>query len=290
MHTGWEYAGKLWAFGGKGPLPELYLKCHGDFARAGRGLLTNNQLLSYDSSTNDWVNPQCFGAVPSPRWGHASAMIRANVYLFGGCIQNRVFTNDFFQLDMNSLTWTQLGIGQPSPQARCVSSLTATSNNQLVLHGGQSTERETLSDTWIMDGTLYSWGQYTPSRTKSHLRQNHTATLDLNNNIIIVGGCYKDVHNWRCEYGNIVHVKVEPSSLQQLASCTIYRHRNDHPCLPARSLQELAMCTITKHRDDLPWKCLPKKLLHIFVYNSYKYFTHYGGAWKDWYTKPLTFF
>ena len=229
-HTGWEYAGKLWVFGGAGPSAEGYLNCHGDIASLRQDILVNNQLLSYDPNTTHWVSPQCFGSVPSPRWKHASAIIKANVFLFGGCIQNRAYTDNFYQLDMNSLTWTQLRIGHPRPQACSFSSLTATSNNQLVLHGGQSTQGA-LNDTWVMDLTSYSWRLYTSCRYLP--RRNHTAILGVSSNIIIIGGC-KD----RVQY--IGHVMLEPKSLKELASCTVYRHLK-----------------------ELPWKSCSTDLCHI---------------------------
>ena len=231
-HTGWEYAGKLWVFGGEGPSPDGYLHQQGTFARSCFGLLANNQLLSYNPNTKNWTDPQYSGAVPRPRWGHASAVIGAKVFLFGGYIENQGCRNDFFQLDMLSLTWTKLGIGQPSPRHSC--SLTATLDNQLVLHGGQSAASRTLNDTWLMDLTSYSWKQNTSM--KYHGRQNHTATLGLNNNVIIVGG-YKDFED---AYDSVFYIKFQPRSLQELASCIVY-----------------------KHKADLPRQCLPQKLIAL---------------------------
>ena len=258
-HTGWEYAGKLWVFGGAGPSAEGYLNCHGDIARIWQGFLVNNQLLSYDPNTKHWVNPQCFGSVPSPRWGHASAIIDANVFLYGGCIQTQAYTHNFIQLDMFSLTWTQIQTGQHSLHAQCFCSLTATSDNKLVLHGVHSTHERARNDTWVMDLLSHSWRLY---QSRSPRLQSHTATLGLNSNIIIIGGC-EDVHNTYDMYTNMVHVMLEPKSLREHASCTIYKHRDDLPwtlCLPTRSLQRLAARTIFKH--GLSWKYLPKQLFH----------------------------
>ena len=237
LHTGWEYAGKLWVFGGLGPSPEGYLNCHGDDAGSSSGLSANNQLLSYNPNIKKWVNPKCFGTVPSPRWGIVSAAVREKVFLFGGRCYNSF--NEFFQLDMHSLTWTQLSFGYPSPHvhAHQWGSLTATSDNQLVLHGGQDVHgrRDTvISCTWIMDLASYSWRLRTSVR--DHHRQAHTGTLgDLSDCVIIVGGTKQsgddDVFN------NIFYVNLEPWSLQELASRFIY-----------------------KHKADLPCQCLPKKL------------------------------
>ena len=258
-HTGWEYAGKLWVFGGAGPSAEGYLNCHGDIARLRQDFFVNNQLLSFNPNTKNWVNTQCFGAVPSPRWGHASAIIKANVFLYGGCIEIQAYAHDFFQLDMFSLTWTQIQTGQPSPQVRSFCTLNATSDGKLlVLHGGHSTHERAQNDTWVMDLLSHSWRLY---QSWSPRLQNHTATLGLNSNIIIIGGC-KDVHNTYM-YTKMDRVMLKPKSLQELAACTAYKHRDDLPrtlCLPTRSLQQLAARTIFKH--GLPWKYLPKQLFH----------------------------
>ena len=68
-HTGWGYAGKLWIFGGVGPSPaEGYLNDHGDLIDLQNeyGEVCNNQLLSYNPYTSEWINHECCGDVPSP--------------------------------------------------------------------------------------------------------------------------------------------------------------------------------------------------------------------------------
>ena len=234
-HTGWEYAGKLWVFGGIGPSPNGYLNWHGDVTQdMFNDAAGNNQLLSYYPSQREWTNPQCFGTIPTPRFSAASAIMRKKVFLFGGCTNNQVWVNDFFQLDMQSLTWTQLRIGHISPQARSACTLTAISDNQLFLHGGHTQIGGSSDDTWIMDLTLCSWRLYTSRR--DHHRQIHTATSGLNNNIIIIGGCKGQCDN--NVYHNVFYAMLEPKRLQDLASRTVY-----------------------KHQADLSWKHLPKKLI-----------------------------
>ena len=260
-HTGWEYAGKLWVFGGAGPSAGGYSNCHGDNARVRQDFFVNNQLLSFNPNTKNWVNTQCFGSVPSPRRGHASAIIKANVFLYGGCFETQAYADDFFQLDMFSLTWTQVICGLPRPQECCFCSLTATSDNMLVLHVGHSTQKRAPYGTWILDVPTYTWRKY---QSWSPRLWNHTATLGLNSNIIIIGEC-EDVHNRYNMYTNMDHVMLEPKCLRELAACTAYKHRDDLPwtlCLPIRSLQGLAARTIFKHYSSLPWKYLPKQLFH----------------------------
>ena len=137
-HTGWEHAGKLWVFGGKGPSPQHYLNDHGDniSLTAGHSEEINNQLLCYDPNIQKWTNPQCFGATPSPRSGHGYSIIKDKGWIFGGWSQNWIYIDELFELTMQSLTWTQIRTVQPRPEPRCLCTLTALTNNQLVLHGG----------------------------------------------------------------------------------------------------------------------------------------------------------
>ena len=146
-HTGWEYAGKLWAFGGSGSSPERYLNDHGDITRL-HGYTVNNQLLCYNPNIRKWTNPPCFGDVPSPRTDHASAIINDKVWLFGGSNQHWTLHDDMFELTMHSLTWTRIRTVQPHPKERKWCTLTALPSNQLVLHGGDCGRGyyETLND------------------------------------------------------------------------------------------------------------------------------------------------
>ena len=113
-HSGWEYSGNLWIFGGRGQSPVGYLNDCGDFD-ASAGL--NNQLLYFNPSCNEWTNPECTGSVPSPRSCCASAIMSHTVWLYGGDIGWRNATDDLLELNMHSLTWTQIQIHEPKPQA-----------------------------------------------------------------------------------------------------------------------------------------------------------------------------
>ena len=236
-HSGWEHAGKLWVFGGGGPSPQRYLNDYGDDISVAAGdVRINNQLLCYDPNNHKWTNPQCFGATPSPRSSQGCSIIKDGVWLFGGCSQNRTLHEELFELTMQCLTWTQIQTVQPHPEPRCLCTLTALTNNQLVLHGGLG-NGETLSDTWIMDLTSHVWRQYTSG--KDHARRQHTGFLGLNNNVIIIGG-YKEFRDTYDAYDNTFRVLLEAKSLQQLAVQTIY-----------------------KHEDELNLNCLPKKLVSL---------------------------
>ena len=234
-HAGWEYAGNLWIFGGAGPSPEGYLNDHG--ANAGRSVfIMNNQLLCYNLNTKTWINPQCFGAIPSPRAGHACATIKDKVWLFGGRDDNLAVLDDIFGLTMLSLTWTQIQTSTPWLQTPDLCTLTAITDSHLVLHGGED-DMNQLSVTWIMDLTSHSWRQYTSG--KDHARWGHTSSPGLGSNVISFCGL-KDAGDTYEVYNNAFHVMLEPKCLQQLAMQIIHRHQ-----------------------DELPWNCLPGRLISL---------------------------
>ena len=233
-HSGWEYGGCLWIFGGYGSPLDQYLNDHGDFTLYPQGIYGegfNNQLLCYDPSTQTWTNPECFGAVPLPQCGFASTIIQNKVWLFDGADEDFGTPSALFQIDMHSQMWTQIESGQVKPD--CINcSLTAISETELILvnenWGGSGY-------AWIMNLTSHTWKLYTPQR--DHRHPDHAVALGVNRNVIITGGSHD--HEARgSRYPSTCHVMLEPKSLQQLAMKTIYNQRS-----------------------VLPWKCLPKKLI-----------------------------
>ena len=181
-HSGWEFAGQLWAFGGFGKSPTGYLNNHG-YYRLRQGYGENNQILCYDFHTEKWSNPQCFGDIPVPRKDHATTIIDDSVWLFGGSAQDvfnphrTYISSGFFQLNMNTLTWTRIHTGHTNPQGRAFGTLTPVRNNELVLHGSfsdMSPPNNIVADTWVMDLTSHAWRLH--SSRKDHVRIRHTAS------------------------------------------------------------------------------------------------------------------
>ena len=242
LHTGWEYAGNLWTFGGAGPSPKGYLNDNGDFENEGH--TRNNQLLCYLPNINKWTNPRCYGDVPSPRTGPASTAMNNKAWLFGGC-DRRGYFDDMYELSMLSLTWTLIQeTGHHFPREKYKCTLTALTDDLLVLHGGDEdlwvedddSNDGNENDTWIMNLKSYSWTEY--KSRKDHPRILHTGTPGLNNDLVIFGGLRNEEGENYEVYNNIFHVVLEPKCLQQLA-----------------------MKVIHKYRGELPWQLLPTKLI-----------------------------
>lgn len=230
--SAWEYAGQLWTFGGFGKSPAGYLNNHGDFSLFYGRYGENNQLLCFDPGTQKWVNPQCFGDVPFPRKDHAMALTQDSVCLFGGTVRTRAEHYEFRQLNMNTLTWTQLNASGIRPHGGSQCTMTPLPNNKLVVHGAFINDFQNIStETWILDLTSHTWRQHTSS---NHVRLYHTASCNLNNGVIVIGGD-RELGSTSVQYNNIFHVMLEPKSLQKLAVEMIYRHQAE---LPWNSLQK----------------------------------------------------
>ena len=229
LHSGWEYDGKLWAFGGKGESPIGFLNDHGDY-----DFWLNNQLLCFDPTCQEWTNPACSGSVPPPVAAHAATIITDNIWQFGGFGSFRVDVDDLYMLNMPSLSWTKIEAGYPWPNSRSFSTFTALTYSLLVLHGGYNGKND-CTMIWILDLSTLSWKEL--KSVVNLPRTGHTCTRDINSNAVVIGGDY-DLDD------DLSYTPVE----------------NLHMKLEAKSLQQLAIQTIHKNRNELPLETLPKKL------------------------------
>ena len=254
QHSAWEFANKLWIFGGYHLYDVFnksdYLNDYGDYSIASRN--ANNQVLCFDPSCKEWTNPQAFGNIPEPRYGHGTAIIRDKAWLFGGCNMHRVDPFDeLYQLDMHSLTWTMIATSEVKPYHHTSCILTAITENQLVMAYGKSkVDEHSKINIWILDLSTMSWKAYSTAAGKDREpRLYHTCTQGFNSRVMIIGiGDYQCFHNY-CNDPN-----------QKLETWT-----NVHITLEAKSLQQLAMQTIWKHKSTLCWQeILPRKLRSLF--------------------------
>ena len=247
-HSGFEYEEKMWIFGGYGDSPHGYLHENGyftvkGFTRYGSGC--NNQLLCYDPCIQTWKNPRCLGDVPSPRRDHSMAIIKDKVWSYGG-VKSRYYLDTWHELNMKSMTWTQISVCTPKPEIKHSTSLTAISENELVLrccdikqwHGFKLPYSE---GTWILDVNTHSWTHY--ATATDHPRHGHTGTSGLNSSVIVIGGSsrYHLYYVTFSPYNVTFSLLLEPKSLQQLAMRILYEHRGKLPLqkLPKKLMREI---------------------------------------------------
>ena len=121
-------------------------------------------------------------------------------------------------------------------------------DNRLVVHGGCTHQYDgnslgctcgpTSRETWILDLATRTWRQHTDDGCPG---EGHTGTLGLTNEILVIGGyTCSTKHDKLTSATDILHVMLEPKSLQQLAMHMVYKCRN-----------------------KLPLKCLPPKLIRL---------------------------
>ena len=175
-----------------------------------------------------------------PRARHAMTIVGERVFLHGGTDTDLSVLDDFYELNMCSLTWTKIQATMPGPQARYLCSMNAVLDHYIVLHGGDGggfIKSEPISDTWIMDIRSHTWRKYT--LYTDHPRKHHTGTTGPNSCVTIIGGNY-------------------------YLSDRLYKNKSTFQIiLEPKSLQHLALQTIYMHQTQLPWKCLPQQLIAL---------------------------
>ena len=253
-HNGWEVQGKLWIFGGVCESASFgyYLNIFGEFRNYVHEQCVNNQLLCFNPCSNTWTNPKCTGMVPSPRAACATAIIGDMVWFYGGYDHNNRELNELYELNMESLSWTQVQTGGPKPQCCSLSTLTAITESKLVLHGGSAGRRIVINEIWILDLPSKSWEKYESS--KDEPRYAHTASLGINKSIIIIGGLNRDDERKPFPCIEPFTLRLEPKSLEQLAMKSVYNHQNE---LPLNTLPKKLLDLIRHRNSNVSFLAIP---------------------------------
>ena len=142
---------------------------------------------------------------------------------------------------MESVTWTQIKLknGDPKPFSFCEHhSLTAVSESQIVLSGGQTQDKEygigAIKDTWIFDIPSMSWRKHT--EPLPHKNCCVAATQGRGASVVIYGGIINDKAS-----SDMVHIILNhsPKRLEDLALQVIHKYKHVlHPkihSMPSKS-------------------------------------------------------
>ncbi|KAK3914832.1 Kelch domain-containing protein 1 [Frankliniella fusca] len=149
--VGWEHGGKLYFFGGFGPIPDRHVFFHYVIDDE-TGSAWNNQFFGYNPITNNWEWPYVNGEPPSPRAAHAGDKCGHRIFISGGRLKT-VRKNDLYVLDMDTMVWSG-NINESAeyvPPGRSWHSFTFISPHRAVLYGGFSTYNNVLNDCWFVD-------------------------------------------------------------------------------------------------------------------------------------------
>ena len=166
-HSTWEFNNMLWIFGGCGS----------------NAYIDNNHLFYFDISCHQWTQLGCAGMIPPSGCNRATTSAGDKVWLYidpGQCFH----WGDLYELDMQSLAWTVVDTGFNKPSRLTACTLTAVTQNTLVLDGckgetsnlriqpSEPIQGESLRNTWILDLISLSWRQHRakPSEADYHNR------------------------------------------------------------------------------------------------------------------------
>ena len=160
-HAGWEHQKRIWLFGGYGWMfvnnndDNEFLCDNGIFQLVENSVGYNNQLCCFDIATQVWKTVKSSGLIPSPRFSHAIAKIKANIWLYGGKDQHTQF-DDLYEFNMDTLHWTHVQTARSlCPKKLFSHSFTPITDDQILLYGGS-----TDNSNWILDLPSHSWREF----------------------------------------------------------------------------------------------------------------------------------
>ncbi|EGO04494.1 hypothetical protein SERLA73DRAFT_82409 [Serpula lacrymans var. lacrymans S7.3] len=96
-----------------------------------------NDTWSFDASTRRWTELQCIGFIPSPREGHAAALVDDVIYIFGGRGVDGKDLGDLAAFKMSNQRWYMFQNMGPSPSGRSGHAMASMGSRVFVL-GGES--------------------------------------------------------------------------------------------------------------------------------------------------------
>lgn len=234
--VGWLYSGKLYFFGGFGPVPEFgapfqhLIDITTEPSGWPRGW--NNQLVVYNPVSNSWEWPRMRGPTPAPRAAHAADISGHKVFVFGGRSGN-MRHNDLHCLDMDKMQWSG-NLTQPfqlSPEGRSWHSFTFVTDTRAVVYGGFSQYNTVLSDCWLLDVTPTArWYQFQYNDCKPRLW--HRAQY-VAGELLVVGGHRGNILDpvGRKEHAEeLLVINFTPKSLLKLCLDAVILHTQQLKC------------------------------------------------------------
>ncbi|TFK30826.1 hypothetical protein FA15DRAFT_579721 [Coprinopsis marcescibilis] len=123
---------KFFVFGG-----QIDGEFFNDFFGGTDGSYHYNDTWSFDLKTGRWTELQCIGFIPSPREGHAAALVDDVIYVFGGRGVDGKDLNDLAAFKISNQRWYMFQNMGPSPSGRSGHAMAAQGTRVWVL-GGES--------------------------------------------------------------------------------------------------------------------------------------------------------
>lgn len=113
-----------------------------------------NDVWCYEFRANQWTQIDCVGFIPTPREGHAAALVNDVMYIFGGRTDEGVDLGDLAAFRISTRRWYSFQNMGPAPSPRSGHSMTAFGKQIIVMAGEPSSaprDPTELSMAYILD-------------------------------------------------------------------------------------------------------------------------------------------
>ncbi|KAJ7107616.1 hypothetical protein C8R43DRAFT_1044594 [Mycena crocata] len=163
-----------------------------------------NDLYLFSSRDQSATLLQTAGESPSPRVGHASALVSNVLIVWGGDTKTDPKSkptdkqdDSLYLLNLVSREWTKVTVYGPAPAGRYGHAVTMAAGSKFIVFGGQ-VDGEFLNDLWSFDlNSLRSratWELCEPASAERPAQRTGHATITFENRIIVFGGTDGQYH------------------------------------------------------------------------------------------------
>ena len=109
-----------------------------------------NDVWCYDPAVNKWSQFDSIGYIPSPREGHAAALVDDVMYVFGGRTEDGTDLGDLAAFRISTKRWYTFQNMGPSPSPRSGHSMTAVGKAIVIIGGEPSSATTPINDLGIL--------------------------------------------------------------------------------------------------------------------------------------------
>ncbi|TYJ01054.1 hypothetical protein E1A91_A13G127800v1 [Gossypium mustelinum] len=144
------------------------------------------QVKAFDLQTGTWSVLSTYGKAPVSRAGQSVTLVGTTLVIFGGQDAKRTLLNDLHILNLETMTWNEIGAvgAPPSPRADHAAAIHA--ERYLLVFGGGS-HATCFNDLHVFDLQAMEWSRPTQQGEIPTPRAGH-ASVTVGENWFIVGG------------------------------------------------------------------------------------------------------
>ncbi|GAB2287276.1 hypothetical protein Dimus_021657 [Dionaea muscipula] len=183
-----------------------------------------NDLHILDFRTMKWTSPEVKGDhIPSPRDSHAAVAVGSKLFVYGGDCGDR-YHGEVDVFDIDSLTWTRLGVLLPSSPGARAGHAAVSIGAKIYVIGGVGDKRY-YSDVWAFNTNTSSWSMLEICGHPPQGRFSHTAIV-TESDIAVYGGCGADERPLKELL--VLHLGAQhPNGRYNISLCKSFRNNNN---------------------------------------------------------------